>query len=65
MTPRLVILELTRLEAAHLAGLVTQFVELVDGAVTDDGDPAIARLEPFRPIASLRCHAVANDAIAR
>jgi hypothetical protein len=46
MTPRLVILELTRLEAAHLAGLVTQFAELVDGAVTDDGDPAIARLAP-------------------
>lgn len=46
MSPRLVILELTRLEAAHLAGLVTQFAELVDGAGSDDGDPAIARLVP-------------------
>ena len=40
------ILELTRLEAAHLSGLVGQFAELVDGAVTVDGDPASARLAP-------------------
>ncbi len=46
MTPRPVVLEITRLEAAHLAGLVTQFAELVDGAGTDEGDPAIARLAP-------------------
>ena len=44
---RTTVLELTRMEAAHLAGLVTQFEELIQGA--DDGtpdDPAIARLVP-------------------
>jgi Domain of unknown function (DUF2017) len=46
VTPQGIVLELTRLEAAHLAGLVTQFSELVDGAATDGGDPAIARLVP-------------------
>lgn len=46
MTPRLVVLEITRLEAAHLAGLVTQFAELVDAPDTTSGDPAIDRLVP-------------------
>ena len=44
---RTTVLELTRMEAAHLAGLVAQFEELIQGA--DDGapnDPAIARLVP-------------------
>jgi hypothetical protein len=41
-----VAMEITRLEAAHLAGLITQFSELVDGAVASDGDPAIKRLVP-------------------
>ena len=38
---------MTRMEAAHLAGLVTQFAELLEDA--DDAppdDPAIARLVP-------------------
>lgn len=41
-----VAMEITRLEAAHLAGLITQFSELVDGAEASDGDPAIQRLVP-------------------
>ena len=43
---RIVVLELTRLEAAHLAGLVTQFAELMEDAASTGGDPAIARLVP-------------------
>ena len=43
---RMVVLELTRMEAAHLAGLVTQFTELLEGAESGAGDPAIARLVP-------------------
>lgn len=43
---RTVVLELTRMEAAHLAGLVTQFAELLEGAGGGSGDPAIARLVP-------------------
>lgn len=43
---RVVVLELTRLEAAHLAGLVTQFADLLEDAVSAAGDPAIARLVP-------------------
>lgn len=46
MSARMVALEITRLEAAHLSGLVSQFAELVDGAVSADGDPAISRLAP-------------------
>jgi hypothetical protein len=41
-----VVLELTRMEAAHLAGLVTQFAELMEDAASSAGDPAIARLVP-------------------
>jgi len=48
MTPgRLVVLELSRMEATHLAGLVTQFAELLDE--TGEGlpdDPAVLRLVP-------------------
>lgn len=34
------------MEAAHLAGLVTQFAELLEGAAGGGGDPAIERLVP-------------------
>jgi hypothetical protein len=34
------------MEAAHLAGLVTQFAELMEDAASSSGDPAIARLVP-------------------
>lgn len=44
MTERIVVLELARLEAAHLAGLVRQFAELLDDP--GEGDPAIERLVP-------------------
>jgi hypothetical protein len=43
---RTVVLELTRLEAAHLSGLVTQFAELVEDTDSTHGDPAIGRLVP-------------------
>ena len=41
-----VVLEVTRMEAAHLAGLVAQFAELLEDADSTAGDPAIARLVP-------------------
>ena len=43
---RTVVLELTRLEAAHLAGLVSQFAELVQDSSNPTADPAIGRLIP-------------------
>lgn len=43
---RLVVLEITRLEAAHLAGLVTQFAELLDDGADAATDPAVSRLVP-------------------
>jgi hypothetical protein len=43
---RIVVLELTRMEAAHLAGLVTQFAELLDDSLSSSDDPAISRLVP-------------------
>ena len=46
MTARVVVLELSRIEAAHLARLVVQFGELLQDSISDDGDPAIARLVP-------------------
>ncbi|MDR7186269.1 hypothetical protein J2X85_003305 [Microbacterium trichothecenolyticum] len=46
MSDRVVVLEVARLEAAHLAGLVGQFAELLRESAPDDGDPAIARLVP-------------------
>ncbi len=47
MTERTVLVELARIEAAHLAGLVTQFTDLLNesGAGFAD-DPAVARLTP-------------------
>ncbi|QIG40512.1 DUF2017 family protein [Microbacterium sp. 4R-513] len=48
MTPdRLVVLELSRMEASHLAGLVVQFADLLDesGAGLPE-DPAVLRLVP-------------------
>ena len=45
MSGRIVVLEMARIEAAHLAGLVGQFAELLD--VSDDrADPAVQRLVP-------------------
>jgi hypothetical protein len=50
MTDRLVVLEITRMEAVHLAGLVTQFADLLteapDTTSTTPDDPALARLVP-------------------
>ncbi|MFB7891301.1 DUF2017 family protein [Microbacterium sp. NPDC056044] len=46
MSDRIVVLEVARLEAAHLAGLVGQFAELLRESAPDDRDPAIARLVP-------------------
>ncbi|QKJ19315.1 DUF2017 family protein [Microbacterium hominis] len=39
-------MELTRLEAAHLAGLVGQFADLLDDGADGTDDPAVARLVP-------------------
>jgi len=46
VTDRLVVMEVTRLEAAHLVGLVGQFAELLRDSAPDDRDPAILRLVP-------------------
>ena len=46
MNARIIVLELSRIEAAHLARLVVQFGELLQDSISDDGDPAIARLVP-------------------
>lgn len=47
MTERTIVLELARIEAAHLAGLVTQFDELLDESGDASGDdPALRRLVP-------------------
>ncbi len=43
---RVVALELTKIEAAHLAGLVTQFTEILEESANITSDPAIARLVP-------------------
>jgi len=43
---RTVVLELTRLEALHLAGLMRQFDELLDSTEQAADDPAVARLVP-------------------
>lgn len=45
MRPPTVVMQITRLEAAHLSGLVGQFAELLRDSGRD-GDPAIARLAP-------------------
>jgi hypothetical protein len=41
---RIVVLEMTRIEAGHLADLVRQFADLVSDGAADD--PAVARLVP-------------------
>ena len=46
MTGRTVVLEVARLEAAHLSALVGQFADLVDGSTPAHEDPALARLVP-------------------
>lgn len=46
MSGRMVIVDITRLEAAHLARLVDQFSELLRDSVPEASDPAIARLVP-------------------
>lgn len=46
MTPRIVIVELARIEAAHLAGLVAQFADLLTDTEHAASDPAVARLVP-------------------
>ena len=50
MTDRLVVLEITRMEAVHLAGLITQFADLLsettDATRSSPDDPALARLVP-------------------
>jgi hypothetical protein len=46
MTTPVVVIELARLEAAHLIGIVGQFVELVTDTLPEHGDPAIDRLVP-------------------
>lgn len=43
---RVIALDMTRIEAAHLAGLVTQFAELVEDSAAAASDPAIGRLVP-------------------
>jgi hypothetical protein len=46
MTPRIVIVELARIEAVHLAGLVAQFADLLTDTELAASDPAVARLVP-------------------
>lgn len=46
MSEQMVAMEITRLEAAHLASLVGQFAELLQESAPEDGDPALARLVP-------------------
>jgi len=46
MNDRIVVMEVARIEAAHLAGLVGQFAELLRESAPEAGDPAIARLVP-------------------
>jgi len=46
MSGRVVVMEITRLEAGHLASLVGQFADLLRDSVPEDGDPAIARMVP-------------------
>jgi hypothetical protein len=44
--PGTVVLELTRIEAVHLRGLVDQFVDLLNSTPDAATDPAVARLVP-------------------
>ncbi len=45
MSERIVVLEVSGLEALHLAGIVGQFRDLVSGSQATD-DPAVSRLTP-------------------
>jgi hypothetical protein len=56
MTRRTIVIELARLEAAHLADLVARFDELLSDSAAHNGDPAVERLAP---------PAYENDADAR
>ncbi len=41
------VMDMSRIEAAHLMGLMTQFLEVLDAAAPGDStDPAVARLTP-------------------
>lgn len=46
MSEQILVLELARVEAAHLAGLVGQFRDLLRDSAPEDGDPALVRLAP-------------------
>ncbi|GAA2013499.1 DUF2017 family protein [Microbacterium ulmi] len=46
MTDRTVVVELARIEAAHLSALVSQFSELLDETEDASDDSAVARLVP-------------------
>jgi len=48
MTPRIVVLELAQLEAAHLSDLLVQFADLIRASAPEAPleDPAVARLVP-------------------
>jgi len=41
-----VVLQVARVEAAHLSSLVGQFADLLNGSTSSDDDPAVARLVP-------------------
>ncbi|MEZ3161309.1 DUF2017 family protein [Microbacterium sp. BWT-B31] len=43
---RTILIGLSRLEALHLAGLTTQFMDLLDATELASDDPAVARLVP-------------------
>ncbi len=46
MTDRTLVVELAHIEAAHLARIVAQFVELLADTLDGSDDPAVARLVP-------------------
>lgn len=46
MNGRTIVLELARIEAAHLTGLVSQFSDLLSDSQDAVSDPAVARLTP-------------------
>lgn len=46
MAERTVIMEITRIEAAHMSTLVAQFAELLDSSGAAADDPALGRIAP-------------------
>lgn len=46
MAERTVIMEITRIEAAHMSTLVAQFAELLDASGAGGDDPALGRIAP-------------------